>query len=127
MVSLESRTEQLPGHFDRRLLGRALRNLLENALRASGEEGSVVVRIEPEGPEVSITVADRGPGVAPETLNRMFEPYFSDSGGTGLGLPISRRIVEEHGGTLTATNRSGGGLAATIRLPLNGPQQTKTE
>jgi len=104
--------------LDSRLFGRALRNLLENALRASADDGQILVRLEAGQDEVTVTVSDRGPGVDDETLSRMFDPYFSaDAGGTGLGLPISRRIVEQHGGSLTAANRAGGGLAATIRLP----------
>ena len=106
--------------FDRRLMQRALRNLIENALRASGKDGEVLVRVEPYGPDgaVSVTVSDRGPGVSDRDLERIFEPYFStSSGGTGLGLPIARRIVQEHGGSIAAATRPGGGLAVRIVLP----------
>ena len=106
--------------FDRRLMQRALRNLIENALRASSKDGEVLVRIEPGGPDgaVALTVSDRGPGVSDSDLERIFEPYFStSSGGTGLGLPIARRIVQEHGGSITAAARPGGGLSVRIVLP----------
>ncbi len=106
--------------FDRRLMQRALRNLIENALRASTRDGEVLVRIEPGGPDgaVALTVSDRGPGVSDSDLERIFEPYFStSSGGTGLGLPIARRIVQEHGGSITAAARPGGGLSVRIVLP----------
>ena len=108
--------------FDRRLMQRVLRNLIENALRASSKDGEVRVRVEPCGPDangaVAVTVSDRGPGVSGGDLERIFEPYFStSSGGTGLGLPIARRIVEEHGGSITAAARPGGGLAVRIVLP----------
>lgn len=106
--------------FDRRLIQRALRNLIENALRASGKNGEVLVRVEPCGPDgaVAVTVSDRGPGVSDSDLERIFEPYFStSSGGTGLGLPIARRIVQEHGGSIAAATRPGGGLAVRIVLP----------
>ncbi|MGB5516029.1 MAG: ATP-binding protein, partial [Thermoanaerobaculia bacterium] len=64
-------------------------------------------------------VADDGPGVEPETLPRIFEPYFSThDSGTGLGLPIACRIVEEHHGAVTAHNRQEGGLEVTISLPV---------
>ena len=57
--------------------------------------------------------------VAPEALPRLFEPYFTTkSSGTGLGLLIARRIVEEHGGSIEARNREGGGLVVEVRLPL---------
>ncbi|HET9767735.1 MAG TPA: ATP-binding protein, partial [Thermoanaerobaculia bacterium] len=67
----------------------------------------------------AITVADRGPGVPAELLQRIFDPYFSTHDtGTGLGLPITRRIVEEHGGTIAAKNRIGGGLEVVILIPV---------
>ena len=117
-VRFDSSDEQIPLSFDRRLLGRALRNLIENALRASRAGGEVVVSAHSEGDEAVLTVEDRGKGVDAETLLRMFDPYFStDSSGTGLGLPISRRIVEEHGGQIGAERRSEGGLRVAIRLP----------
>jgi signal transduction histidine kinase len=112
----------LPARFDARLLGRAVRNLLENALRASAGGGRVEVRVEDGGGEARIVVADTGPGVAPEILPRIFDPYFSThDAGTGLGLPITRRIAEEHGGRITARNRPGGGLEVTITLPITLP------
>jgi two-component system, NtrC family, nitrogen regulation sensor histidine kinase NtrY len=109
----------LPARFDAKLLRRALRNLIENALRATGGRGEVELRVERVGDEAAITVADRGPGVPAELLQRIFDPYFSThDSGTGLGLPITRRIVEEHGGTIAATNRRGGGLEVVVMIPL---------
>ncbi|HSM14131.1 MAG TPA: ATP-binding protein, partial [Thermoanaerobaculia bacterium] len=87
--SLESRPEKVLARFDPRLMRRAVRNLLENAVRASGEAGSVEVRVEAEAGAARVAVADRGPGVPPELLGRILEPYFSThANGTGLGLPI---------------------------------------
>ncbi|HEV7514935.1 MAG TPA: ATP-binding protein, partial [Thermoanaerobaculia bacterium] len=89
--------------FDAKLLGRAVRNLLENALRASAGGGRVVVKVERLDGTARIEVSDRGPGVRPELLGRIFDPYFSTHDtGTGLGLPIARRVVEEHGGHIAA-------------------------
>jgi nitrogen-specific signal transduction histidine kinase len=142
-VSVELETDgPLPARFDAKLLGRAVRNLLENALRASAGGGTVLVRLERlerlertetgqipiagrTGPTrmARIAVLDRGPGVKPELLPRIFDPYFSTHDtGTGLGLPIARRIAEEHGGGITARNRPEGGLEVAITVPLSeGP------
>nr|HRC87456.1 ATP-binding protein [Thermoanaerobaculia bacterium] len=104
--------------FDEKLLGRAVRNLLENAVRASSGGGEVMLSVSGDGAEATILVADRGPGVPPEQLPRIFDPYFSTHDtGTGLGLPIARRIAEEHGGGIAAHNRPGGGLAVEITIP----------
>jgi len=95
-----------------------VRNLLENAVRATREDGTVEVSVEGRGVEIRIRVVDDGPGIALAHLPRIFEPYFStEDSGTGLGLPIARRIVEEHGGTISARNRSPRGLEVSITLP----------
>jgi two-component system nitrogen regulation sensor histidine kinase NtrY len=119
-VRFEPGAPQIPARFDPRLLGRAVRNLLENALRASREGGLIRVEVDelPESASIRIRVSDEGPGVAEDLLAKIFEPYFStQSGGTGLGLPIALRIVEEHGGTIRARNRPTGGLEVTITMP----------
>jgi two-component system sensor histidine kinase AtoS len=104
--------------FDSRLLRRAVRNLIENSLRASAGRGEIAVRVEEVDGDAAVAVADRGPGVSPELLQRIFDPYFSThDSGTGLGLPIARRIAEQHGGSIQARNRAGGGLEVVIRIP----------
>ncbi len=114
--------EAIRTRFDSKLLGRAVRNLLENALRASGEDGRVELSLAQDGGRAAIRVVDSGPGVESETLQRIFDPYFSTyDSGTGLGLAITRRIVEEHGGRIEAHNHPNGGLEVTITLPLSPP------
>ena len=109
---------------------RAVRNLLENALGASDGGGEVRVTVAPVdgGSALGVTVDDRGPGVSDPDLERIFEPYFStSSGGTGLGLPIARRIVEEHGGTITAARRPKGGLSVRIVLPADQASESSLD
>lgn len=129
-IHFEAGSPHLRTSFDHRLIARAVRNLLENAVHASAADpvgGVVEVRVAvestPDGDselrEAVITVADRGPGVPKQNLARIFEPNFStSSGGTGLGLAITRRIAEQHGGKVSATNRKGGGLLVAFRFPL---------
>ncbi|MDA8019332.1 MAG: ATP-binding protein [Thermoanaerobaculia bacterium] len=111
---------------DRKLLSRAVRNLLENALRAvtASDEGErrLELSLRRVGAEMEIEVADSGPGVDPQKLDRIFEPYFSThETGTGLGLAITRRIVEQHSGSVVAQNRPEGGLSVVITLPTRPP------
>lgn len=104
------------------LIKRALRNLIENALKYGGRAR---VRVRPEGTDALVEVDDDGPGIPPREVERMFQAFTRleqsrsrDTGGSGLGLALARAIVEAHGGTLTLTNRDEGGLRATVRLPL---------
>ncbi len=123
-VSLDLETDgPLPARFDAKLLQRAVRNILDNALRAAAAGGGhVTVRVGKENGAARIAVLDDGPGVRPENLLRIFDPYFSTHDtGTGLGLPIARRVVEEHGGAITARNRAEGGLEVAITLPVQAP------
>ena len=110
-------------------LTRALANLLRNALRYGGREpGAVSVRgaSDPQdAATVTIRVADRGPGVPETDLPKIFDAFYRvdtartrETGGVGLGLSIVKNSVEAVGGTVSASNRLGGGLEVTLRLPL---------
>jgi signal transduction histidine kinase len=98
---------------------RVIQNLVVNAVQASEpQRGRVLVEGRASGGEMLITVADNGPGIPPDRLAIIFEPYFSTKeNGTGLGLAISRRIVEEHRGALSAHSEPGHGAVFSIRLP----------
>ncbi len=119
VVDLELPEEDLVARVDRRLLIRALANLLENAMRACGGRGKLEVRLERVSCFAEIAVRDSGPGAREEDLPRLLEPYFSTHvGGTGLGLPIALRIAQEHGGGLVVRNRAGGGFEAVVTIPI---------
>ena len=108
-----------PAHFqgDERLLRGAISNLIENAFQAA-PSGRVRLGSHCVDSKVVISVEDSGPGVPPEVLSRIFDPYFSTkSTGTGLGLAIARKAVEEHGGAIRAENVSPG-LRVVIELPV---------
>jgi signal transduction histidine kinase len=94
-------------------------NLLLNALDAMPRGGRLDVELEPlPGHKARIAVSDSGSGIAPEILGKLFTPFASSKPtGTGLGLSISKRIIEEHGGQITAANRTECGACFTITLP----------
>jgi len=107
-------------------LRQVLHNLIRNACDAlEGQAGgAITVTTRPaDAPApglVEILVADNGPGIDPELLGRIFDPYVtSRTRGTGLGLAIVRRLVEEHGGTVGATNQAGGGACIRVTLPVS--------
>lgn len=104
-------------------LGRALDNLVGNALRYNRLGTLLSVSLEVEGAMAVVTVADNGDGIPAERLDTIFEPFVVGSdarnqGGSGLGLSITRRIVELHGGTVAVQSDARNGTAFTLRLPL---------
>jgi signal transduction histidine kinase len=113
--------EGLPqAYVDPVLIGRALTNVIENALHAMPAGGTVTVTVEPSptGPEVAVRVADSGVGMDAAALERIFEPYFSTkASGTGLGLTIAKRNVEVNGGTIVVSSTRGVGTVVTLTLP----------
>lgn len=116
----------ISGHTQRpfagkpQMLKRCLTNLIANAINF-GTRAQVIVA---DGEQLTIRVRDQGPGIPPEELERVFEPFHRlessrnrASGGTGLGLTIARDVAQAHGGTLTLQNLPGGGLEALLVLP----------
>jgi nitrogen fixation/metabolism regulation signal transduction histidine kinase len=118
-----------PVRGDRRLLERAIVNLVENALQAVGERGRIEVRLRStdEGRRVEVQVADSGPGLDPEIRERIFEPFFSTkTAGSGLGLALVKKIAEDHGGGVRLESEPGTGTCAILWLPAAGPAETAT-
>jgi signal transduction histidine kinase len=103
---------------DRRHLEQVLLNLVLNALQAMSPGGTVTMEARTARDRVEIAVADTGPGIPPEALPRIFDPYFTTRpAGLGLGLTIARRIVEAHGGSLDVASPPGQGARFSVRLP----------
>ena len=103
---------------DREMLRRAILNLVLNAVDAMPKGGDLVVTSYDRRGALELEIADSGPGLAEEHLGRVFDPFFTTKpSGTGLGLSIVHRIVESHGGRVTAMNCPEGGAAFTIELP----------
>ena len=107
-----------PAAVDARLLKQALSNLVLNAEAAMPQGGDLMIATERQRRGLAIHVTDTGTGIPPEHLDKIFQPYYSTrEGGTGLGLPTVRRIVQEHGGEVLVHSESGRGTRFTIRLP----------
>ena len=111
------------------LLHSAIENVVRNAIRYTQEHTSVEIELSREpgsgGQEAVLRVSDSGPGVPPDALQKLFEPFYRldeargrQTGGVGLGLAITERAVRFHGGKVSAENRAIGGLMVEIRLPL---------
>lgn len=105
-------------------LREVLTNLLKNAVEALNEKGGVIqVTGHADAEWAEVRVQDDGPGIAPDVLPNLFSPFFTTKGegGTGLGLCLSQRIAEQHGGELHLTSSPGRGTVASLRVPLLPP------
>lgn len=108
-----------PIRADRQQLRQVLLNLVSNAYDAMPEGGLLVIEADQHDEHIRFAVSDTGGGIAAEARPRLFEPFFTTKAkGIGLGLAVSNRIVEAHGGTLEATTRDGTGASFTITLPV---------
>lgn len=117
-----------PVYADPDRVTEVLLNLLDNALYHTPVAGLIEVSAEPEADLVRVSVADSGPGIAPEHRERIFERFYradtsrsASTGGSGLGLAIVRALVEAHGGSIEAGERAGGGARFTFTLPRSKP------
>ena len=109
--NVASGAETVAGDPDR--IEQAIQNLAANALRHTPDGGTITLSAERVGATFRLSVADTGPGIAPEHLPQIFDRFYKvdvsrkSSGGSGLGLSIAKAIVERHGGTITARNDNG--------------------
>lgn len=103
---------------DPQQLARVFENLARNAFEAMPAGGSLRITVSQDGDRVAISFADSGVGIPESAAGRLFTPFFTTKpNGTGLGLPICRRIVELHGGTIGSTSRAGEGSTFCVTLP----------
>lgn len=122
-VTVEAATAPAAFRADAEQIGRVLKNVIANALDAmeGAAERRLAVSVRGEDGRVAFSVKDSGRGFEPETLRRVFEPYFTtraDRGGTGLGMAIAQRIAVEHGGSLRAEGSPGKGARITLIIPV---------
>jgi len=113
------------------LIQQALNALLSNAAAHGGSNKPIEVIAARDGSMLTISVADRGSGLAPGEENKVFEKFYrgprTRPGGIGLGLSIARQLVEAHGGEIVARNRECGGARFSIRIPIGEPMRLPSE
>ena len=124
-LTLDLRGDRTAGKVmaDTRQLGRAIGNLLDNAIRAAPVGGRILVALTRRKQGARIVISDNGPGMKPSELARALDGMrispdgTSDARRSGLGLPLARQLIEAHGGKLEMTSEKGAGTTATINLP----------
>lgn len=117
-VDLRLQADLPPIDFDRNLMRQVLLNILQNAIQSMENGGTITITTKEDSQWVDVRVRDTGVGIAEENLHRIFEAFFSTKhAGTGLGLHVSQRIIQSHGGTLHVESRLGEGTTVVIRLP----------
>jgi signal transduction histidine kinase len=118
-ISCEGSTE---GWFDFKKLERALLNLLLNACEAvPSDSGKIDIALRRDGENLEVSIADNGPGIAEPVRDRLFEPFVSHGkeNGTGMGLTVVQKILQDHGGDVTVSQTSAKGTTFRLNIPLN--------
>ena len=107
-------------------LARAFLNIISNAAQVMEEGGRLRIAVTRAAGRARVRFTDSGPGIPPEHIERIFEPFFSArEGGTGLGLALAHRIVEDHAGRLWARNEPAGGATFVVELPACGEEDSR--
>jgi len=118
-VSVEYPGEHPSVQIDHQQIKQVFFNLIKNALEAMPDGGSLKITFRVTGPWLEVAFLDTGVGIGPERMGRLFQPYqTTKADGTGLGLMIVQRIVQEHGGQIEVASRPGGGSCFRVMLPL---------
>lgn len=119
IVSSDYQTSHCPIGVDRDKLTQVLLNLFLNGLQAMPEGGQLNISTKADSNHLTIKISDTGIGIAPEIMDKVFDPYFTTKNdGTGLGLSLSAKIIEDHQGTITIDGVTGRGTTVTIRFPV---------
>ena len=121
-VSINTRfSENLPKiQADPALLAEALHNILQNSIEASEGKGAIIVETARTGAGVTISISDRGKGIPPKFLEKIFKPYFSTKrGGIGIGMAVVKKIIEAHSGKIQIQSRLESGTRVIIELPIS--------
>ena len=107
-----------PAEVDRGQIKQVLLNVLVNAAQAISGNGTITITTAADGNEVSVRVRDDGCGIPAEVRERIFDPFFSTKPtGTGLGMAVARRIIEDHKGRIIVASAEGEGTSITLILP----------
>jgi len=119
-LQLEAVDRGLLVNADGEKLRQAFLNIILNALQATPEGGSVTITVQPQQESCEIRISDSGPGINDEIRQRIFEPFFTTKpDGTGLGLAVTKKIIEAHGGSLSVESAAGSGTTMVVQLPLS--------
>jgi two-component system sensor kinase FixL len=119
-IALENEPPAVVFAFDARRLGRVFHNLVNNARDFLDDGGTVFLRFKTSSGELLVELEDTGPGIAPEIADKLFQPFMTHgkAHGTGLGLSICKKIIEDHGGKISARSEPGRGAIFSFTLPL---------
>ena len=116
-ITVDAEPTLPPVRGDGARLKQVVLNLVLNAVKATDGGGTIALEARPDAGGVALRVSDTGCGIAPADLPRIFDESFSTRQGGGLGLPIARRIVEQHGGAIRVESTEGRGTTFTVWLP----------
>jgi two-component system NtrC family sensor kinase len=104
---------------DANQLKQAFLNVTSNAIQSMPDGGRIEIRTEQSGQTIVVTISDDGPGIPSEVMGKLFVPFFTTrKAGSGLGMPVTRRIVENHGGTISVESEKGKGTTVRITIPI---------